>query len=51
MLKKVGAFSKDPISETCVTVCGAFELNASVDLAAVALYVVVAASYKDWRGA
>jgi hypothetical protein len=55
MLKKVGVFSKDPIPETCVTVCGASELDAcadaSVDLAAVTPYVVAAASYVDWRRA
>ncbi|KAI9082793.1 hypothetical protein K1719_035250 [Acacia pycnantha] len=28
MLKKVGSFSKDPIPNTCVTVCGVSELDA-----------------------
>jgi hypothetical protein len=28
MLKKVDAFSKDPILETCVTICGVSELDA-----------------------
>ncbi|KAL7230873.1 hypothetical protein ACSBR2_009207 [Camellia fascicularis] len=28
MLKKVGSFSKDPIPDTCVTVCGVSELDA-----------------------
>jgi hypothetical protein len=53
MLKKVGAFSKDPILETCVTICGASGLDAcadaSVDLAAMTSYVAAAASYVDWR--
>jgi hypothetical protein len=31
MLKKVRAFSKDPIPETCVTVCGVSELDACDD--------------------
>jgi hypothetical protein len=55
MLKKVGAFSKDPIPKTCVTICGASDLDActdaSVDLAAVTSYVAAAASYVDWRRA
>jgi hypothetical protein len=55
MLKKVGAFSKDPIPETCITVCDASELDActdaSVDLAAATSYMVAAASYVDWRRA
>jgi hypothetical protein len=55
MLKKVGAFSKDPILETCVTVCGSSEfdacVDASVDLAAAASYVAAVASYVDWRRA
>ncbi|GJN30498.1 hypothetical protein PR202_gb18807 [Eleusine coracana subsp. coracana] len=34
MLKKVGAFSKDPIPETCVTVCGVSELDACADACA-----------------
>jgi hypothetical protein len=53
MLKKVGAFSKDHIPETCVTVCGASELDAcadaSVDLAVVTSYVAAVASYMDWH--
>ncbi|KAK4359140.1 hypothetical protein RND71_021369 [Anisodus tanguticus] len=28
MLKKVGSFSKDPMPDTCVTVCGVSELDA-----------------------
>jgi hypothetical protein len=55
MLKKVGAFSTDPIPETCVTICGTSELDtcadASVDLAAATLYVAAAASSLDWRRA
>jgi hypothetical protein len=55
MLKKVGAFSKDPILETYITDCSTSELDActdaSVDLAAVTSYVVAAASYVDWRRA
>ncbi|KAJ3673703.1 hypothetical protein LUZ60_005695 [Juncus effusus] len=31
MLKKVGAFSKDPIPDTCVTVCGVSEMDACAD--------------------
>nr|KJB40418.1 hypothetical protein B456_007G062500 [Gossypium raimondii] len=34
MLKKVGAFSKDPIPDTCVTVCGVSELDACSDACA-----------------
>ncbi|KAL7105365.1 hypothetical protein ACP275_07G039800 [Erythranthe tilingii] len=34
MLKKVGAFSKDPIKDTCVTVCGVSELDACADACA-----------------
>lgn len=34
MLKKVGAFSKDPIADTCVTVCGVSELDACFDACA-----------------
>ncbi|XP_021862272.2 uncharacterized protein At5g64816-like [Spinacia oleracea] len=34
MLKKVGAFSKDPIPDTCVTVCGVSELDACTDACA-----------------
>ncbi|PWZ06153.1 Uncharacterized protein Zm00014a_017916 [Zea mays] len=34
MLNKVGAFSKDPIPETCVTVCGVSELDACADACA-----------------
>ncbi|WOK92132.1 hypothetical protein Cni_G00823 [Canna indica] len=34
MLKKVGAFSKDPILDTCVTVCGVSELDACTDACA-----------------
>lgn len=34
MLKKVGAFSKDPIADTCVTVCGVSELDACSDACA-----------------
>ncbi|KAK5792898.1 hypothetical protein PVK06_034027 [Gossypium arboreum] len=34
MLKKVGAFSKDPIRDTCVTVCGVSELDACSDACA-----------------
>jgi hypothetical protein len=55
MLKKVGAFSKDPIPETRVTICGASELdtgtNASMDLAVMTSYVAAVASYVDWRKA
>jgi hypothetical protein len=48
MLKKVGAFSKDPILETCVTVCGSSELDACVDAS---VDLAAAASYVDWRRA
>ncbi|CAL9001213.1 unnamed protein product, partial [Prunus brigantina] len=34
MLKKLGAFSKDPIPDTCVTVCGVSELDACADACA-----------------
>ncbi|KAL8530756.1 hypothetical protein ACS0TY_007702 [Phlomoides rotata] len=34
MLKKVGSFSKDPIPDTCVTVCGVSELDACADTCA-----------------
>ncbi|KAL0368350.1 UNVERIFIED_CONTAM: hypothetical protein Scaly_1053900 [Sesamum calycinum] len=34
MLKKVGACSKEPIPDTCVTVCGVSELNACADACA-----------------
>ncbi|GMP84420.1 hypothetical protein CsSME_00037958 [Camellia sinensis var. sinensis] len=34
MLKKVGSFSKDPIPDTCVTVCGVSELDACSDACA-----------------
>ncbi|KAG7034400.1 hypothetical protein SDJN02_04128, partial [Cucurbita argyrosperma subsp. argyrosperma] len=34
MLKKVGSFSKDPIPDTCVTVCGLSELDACTDACA-----------------
>ncbi|KZV55683.1 hypothetical protein F511_28428 [Dorcoceras hygrometricum] len=34
MLNKVGAFSKDPIPDTCVTVCGVSELDACSDACA-----------------
>ncbi|EPS70584.1 hypothetical protein M569_04178, partial [Genlisea aurea] len=34
MLKKVGSFSKDPIADTCVTVCGVSELDACSDACA-----------------
>ncbi|CAL9117708.1 unnamed protein product [Musa textilis] len=34
MLNKVGAFSKDPILDTCVTVCGVSELDACADACA-----------------
>ncbi|KAK7856296.1 uncharacterized protein CFP56_024436 [Quercus suber] len=34
MLKKVGSFSKDPIPDTCVTVCGVSELDACADACA-----------------
>ncbi|KAE8673957.1 putative WRKY transcription factor 51-like [Hibiscus syriacus] len=34
MLKKVGAFSKDPISDTCVTVCGVSEPDVCSDACA-----------------
>jgi hypothetical protein len=50
-----GAFSKDPIPETCVTIYVTSELDscvdASMDLAAVTSYVVTMASYVDWRRA
>ncbi|XP_075497339.1 uncharacterized protein At5g64816-like isoform X1 [Primulina tabacum] len=34
ILNKVGAFSKDPIPDTCVTVCGVSELDACSDACA-----------------
>ncbi|KAK9111142.1 hypothetical protein Scep_018661 [Stephania cephalantha] len=34
MLNKVGAFSKDPTPDTCVTVCGVSELDACADACA-----------------
>ncbi|QHO32135.1 uncharacterized protein DS421_8g247290 [Arachis hypogaea] len=34
MLKKVGSFSKDPIPDTCVTVCGVSDLDACADACA-----------------
>lgn len=34
MLKKVGAFSKDPTPDTCVTVCGVSHLDACADACA-----------------
>lgn len=34
MLKKVGALSKDPTTDTCVTVCGISELDACADACA-----------------
>ncbi|KAK9030312.1 hypothetical protein V6N11_031740 [Hibiscus sabdariffa] len=34
MLKKIGAFSKDPIPDTCVTVCGVSELDVCSDACA-----------------
>ncbi|KAL5998493.1 hypothetical protein ACLOJK_009436 [Asimina triloba] len=34
MLKKVGSFSKDPTTETCVTVCGVSEVDACADACA-----------------
>ncbi|KAF2319705.1 hypothetical protein GH714_018113 [Hevea brasiliensis] len=34
MLKKVGAFSKDPTVDSCVTVCGVSELDACADACA-----------------
>ncbi|XP_010254506.1 PREDICTED: uncharacterized protein At5g64816-like [Nelumbo nucifera] len=34
MLKKVGAFSKDPTPDTCVTVCGLSALDACTDACA-----------------
>ncbi|KAL1822963.1 hypothetical protein ACET3Z_009741 [Daucus carota] len=34
MLKKVGAFSKEPTPDTCVTVCGVSELDACADACA-----------------
>ncbi|XP_022977947.1 uncharacterized protein At5g64816-like isoform X1 [Cucurbita maxima] len=34
MLKKVGSFSKDPIPDTCMTVCGLSELDACTDACA-----------------
>lgn len=34
MLKKVGAFSKDPTVDTCVTVCGVSELDSCTDACA-----------------
>ncbi|KAF5960585.1 hypothetical protein HYC85_001794 [Camellia sinensis] len=39
MLKKVGSFSKDPIPDTCVTVCGVSELDACSDACARTVYV------------
>ncbi|KAI3899540.1 hypothetical protein MKW92_022764 [Papaver armeniacum] len=39
MLKRVGAFSKDPTPDTCVTVCGVSELDACSD--ALALSVLI----------
>ncbi|CAN4106476.1 unnamed protein product [Withania somnifera] len=29
--EKIGAFSKDPLPDTCVTVCGVLELDACID--------------------
>ncbi|KAK1273947.1 hypothetical protein QJS04_geneDACA012120 [Acorus gramineus] len=34
LLNKVGAFSKDPTPETCVTVCGVSEIDACADACA-----------------
>lgn len=34
MLKKVGSVSKDPITDTCVTVCGVSEVDACADACA-----------------
>ncbi|CAN1134247.1 Uncharacterized protein At5g64816 [Linum perenne] len=34
MLKKMGALSKDPILDTCVTVCGVSEIDACADACA-----------------
>lgn len=34
MLKKVGNFSKDPIPDTCITVCGVSEVDACADACA-----------------
>ncbi|KAF3326495.1 hypothetical protein FCM35_KLT08125 [Carex littledalei] len=34
MLKKVGALSKDPMPDTCVTVCGVSELDSCADACA-----------------
>ncbi|ERM98452.1 hypothetical protein AMTRI_Chr07g28520 [Amborella trichopoda] len=34
MLKRVGAFSKDPTPDTCVTVCGVSELDACAEACA-----------------
>ncbi|KAK8930632.1 hypothetical protein KSP39_PZI017054 [Platanthera zijinensis] len=34
MLKKVGAFSKDPTPDTCITVCGVSLLDACTDACA-----------------
>lgn len=34
MLKKVGSFSKDPIPDTCVTVCGVSSVDACSDACA-----------------
>ncbi|KEH42678.1 hypothetical protein MtrunA17_Chr1g0186311 [Medicago truncatula] len=34
MLKKVGSFSKDPIPDTCVTVCGVSDLDACAEACA-----------------
>ncbi|PRQ31086.1 putative sodium/calcium exchanger membrane region, EF-hand domain pair [Rosa chinensis] len=39
MLKKVGAFSKDPIPDTCVTVCGVSELDVCADACALTICV------------
>ncbi|KAK9272945.1 hypothetical protein L1049_003324 [Liquidambar formosana] len=39
MSKKVGALSKDPIPDTCVTVCGVSQLDACVDACARAICV------------
>ncbi|KAH1191708.1 Uncharacterized protein GmHk_20G058900 [Glycine max] len=34
MLKKLGSFSKDPIPDTCVTVCGVSDVDACADACA-----------------
>ncbi|XVF39632.1 hypothetical protein PTKIN_Ptkin01aG0049300 [Pterospermum kingtungense] len=39
MLKKVGSVSKDPVTDTCITVCGVSEVDACADACARAVCV------------